>query len=105
MMTDRMLDDIEVFTLTTVNIFRKYIGFADINLCMPDEWQAFRFNFIEAYMTLAEHETQLVWFRKLFIIFSRYTYVNSFYRYVSERSKVSKVDADGEGARSKVNID
>jgi len=26
----------------------------------------------------------MVWFRKLFIVFSRYTYVNSFTRYIQE---------------------
>lgn len=108
-MSDSMLQDMEVYTLTTVNILRKYIGLVDINLCFVDEWQAFRFNFFEAYMTLAEHASQLVWFRKLFILFSRYTYVNSFYRYVQNKSKssISQAEADGEGQikKKKVNLD
>ena len=109
LMNERMMSDVEVFTLSTVHILRKYIGFVDINICLMDEWIAYRFNFIEAYMTLAEHATQLVWFRKLFIVFSRYTYVNSFYRYIQPSSKsYSAADADGEGghiAKKKVNID
>ena len=73
--------DLEVMTLTSVSILRKYLGIIDVNFIM-DEWQAWRFNVLEAYNTLAEHNSQLVWFRKLFVVFSRYTYVNSFYRYV-----------------------
>ncbi len=81
-MEKRLIEDIETLTLTTVNIFRKYIALADVNFVWIDEWSCFKFNFIEAYQTLALHETQMVWFRKLFIVFSRYTYVNSLMRYV-----------------------
>lgn len=118
-MTERMID-VEILTLNTVNVLRKYIAFADVNLTFADEWQAFRINAFEAYMTLAQHTTQLVWFRKLFIIFSRYTYVNSFTRYVqTDAAKKSintededdvdrVVDESGNGSKkkkTKVNID
>mmetsp|Transcript_16041 Transcript_16041/g.20305 ORF Transcript_16041/g.20305 Transcript_16041/m.20305 type:complete len:304 (-) Transcript_16041:207-1118(-) len=94
LMKHKLLADIEIFTLTTVMLFRKYIAIADVNFIFADEWQAFRLNFIEAYMTLAEHATQLVWFRKLFIVFSRYTYVNSFTRYISTDKARSQREAD-----------
>lgn len=81
LMKQRMID-VEVWTLTSVHLIRKYIGLADINFVWVDEWQCTRLNMVEAYLTLAEHASQLVWFRKLFIIFSRYTYLNSFIRYV-----------------------
>lgn len=51
-MTERMID-VEILTLNTVNVLRKYIAFADVNLTFADEWQAFRINAFEAYMTLA----------------------------------------------------
>ena len=79
---EKRLIDVEVMALSTVAIWRKFIGILDVNLLWQDEWHAFRYNFISAYRTLAQHESQLVWFRKLFIIFSRYTYINSFSRYV-----------------------
>ena len=81
LMVERKLVDIEVMTLTSVNIFRKYIGLFDANCLWLDEWQSFRLNACQAYANLARHESQMVWFRKLFVIFSRYTYVNSFTRY------------------------
>ena len=78
------LIDVELMTLTTVNLIRKYIGFIDILFVWITQWHAFRYNFLEAYQTLAEHETQLVWFRKIFIVISRYTYCNSFNRYLQK---------------------
>ena len=72
--------------MITVNLLRKYFGFLDILLIWITEWHAFRYNFYEAYQTLAEHESQLVWFRKFFIIFSRYTYANSFDRFYQKES-------------------
>ena len=74
--------DLEVLTLTSVHLVRKYISIADVNFVWTDEWHSFNYNCCEAYRTLAEHVTQLVWFRKFFIILSRYTYINSFKRYV-----------------------
>ena len=55
-MNDHMLE-LEVLTLTTVHILRKYIAIADVNFCFTDEWQCFRYNMIEAYRTLAEHQS------------------------------------------------
>jgi len=49
LMKEQLIEDLEVFTLSTVNVLRKYIAFADINLIVTDEWQAFRINVYEAY--------------------------------------------------------
>jgi len=54
---ERKLLDVEVMTLTTVNIFRKYIGLADVNFLWMDEWQCFRLNVCQAYANLARHES------------------------------------------------
>lgn len=54
LMTRKMVD-VEVMTLTSVNIFRKYIAFADVNFVYSDEWQAFRFNVCACYRNLAIH--------------------------------------------------
>ena len=111
----KKLVDVEVMTLSSVIWFRKFILIFDVNLIIMDEWQAFRYNVCEAYSTLAEHETQNVWFRKLFVLFSRYTYINSFTRYVQSHKSTSvpgstaeselTEDPSGNGNRKKVNID
>ena len=110
-MEKKMLD-VELMTLTTVHLVRKYIGILDVNFVWIDQWQAFRFDWIQAYKNLACHESQLVWFRKFFIIFSRYTYVNSFTRYVQKGAPKAagavtlKEDSVFNDKRmSKVNID
>ena len=70
-----------VLSLKTVNIVRKYISYADItNLELKD------FNFItfdprESFASLSLHWSQFVWFRKLFIMFSSYTFANSLVEY------------------------
>ena len=56
-MEKRLVEPIETMTLSTVNIFRKYIALADVNFVWIDEFSSFKFNFIEAYQTLALHET------------------------------------------------
>jgi len=56
LMAEKMID-IELLTLNSVNILRKYIAFADVNFTFMDEWQAFRINVCEAYMVLACHVT------------------------------------------------
>ena len=115
MMKQKLMLDVEIFTLTTVMLWRKYLALADVNFILTDEWQAYRLNVCEAYGVLSEHVTQNVWFRKLFIIFSRYTYINSFTRYVSssrstelpgEEGSSQSVDERGAAAKKKkVNID
>ena len=95
LMDKKMLSDLEVFTLSSVALFRKYISLADVNFCFPDEWHSFQYDPFWAYRTLAQHATQLVWFRKLFIVFSRYTFINSFKRYVQK---------GGQGAEPGLNL-
>ena len=56
LMKKKMLD-VEVLTLSTVHLIRKYIAIADVNFVWLDEWHAFGFNVCEAYKTLAEHVT------------------------------------------------
>ena len=45
MMEKKMLD-VELMTLTTVHLVRKYIGILDVNFVWIDQWQAFRFDWI-----------------------------------------------------------
>lgn len=85
--------EIKVFYLESTNIFRKYIGVLDIVYTYYDK--AFNntgdgscnveyvvvsscWNILITIKALTRHRSQLVWYRILFILFSRYTYVNSF---------------------------
>ena len=55
LMYKKMLPGVEVMTLTSVTLLRKYLGIIDISCVWTNEWHAFRYNFIEAYKTLALH--------------------------------------------------
>ncbi|KAI3495586.1 hypothetical protein L1887_37930 [Cichorium endivia] len=77
--------DIEAWELMSSNIIRKYSGPVDIWLsfwsannslkgqmhCLLNE-HPFR-----SYAAMSQHLSQWVWFRKLFVSFSSYTYVNT----------------------------
>lgn len=74
------MKDVCLYVLESTNIVRKYISFFDIPyssivnmttfICSPKEvWYAWK--------AMKCHKTQMVWFRKLYIIFSRYMYVNT----------------------------
>ena len=89
------------YTLTTVNFFRKFLGLLDIPYSLIEHyyyktnskytqstipkhdhpshiflyggWKSFRL----AHLAMQAHYSQYVWFRRLFIIFSRYAIMNS----------------------------
>ncbi|XP_057472073.1 uncharacterized protein LOC130760680 isoform X3 [Actinidia eriantha] len=77
--------DIEAWELVSTSILRKYSGPVDIWLsliyamyygngethCVLNE------NPRKSYMAMAQHRSQWIWFRKLFVLFSSYTYVNT----------------------------
>ena len=83
-------------TLSTVNVCRKYLSYGDIQNINPLEFNYFSFKPWVTFKALACHHTQFVWFRKLFIIFSRYTWVNSFRYYEHPNSKFRKKSVSGE---------
>ncbi|GMH13685.1 hypothetical protein Nepgr_015526 [Nepenthes gracilis] len=77
--------EIEAWELVTTNILRKYSGPIDIWLsmllailhqseevhCLLNEHP------FKSFRSMAQHSSQWVWFRKLFVSFSSYTYVNT----------------------------
>uniref|UniRef100_A0A6N2KCG3 N-acetylglucosaminylphosphatidylinositol deacetylase n=1 Tax=Salix viminalis TaxID=40686 RepID=A0A6N2KCG3_SALVM len=76
---------VEAWELTSTCIFRKYSGPVDIWLsmllplryadgmthCLLNEHPR------KSFHAMAEHSSQWIWFRKLFVSFSSYTYVNT----------------------------
>ena len=69
-----------IFALRTTNIARKYSGMLDVLLSSWDEpWlyctppDALRV----VWAAMSAHESQFVWFRRVFVVFSRYTFMNT----------------------------
>lgn len=79
---------IEAWELISTNIFRKYIGPMDIWLStwiQSSQQQESTYCLINgqpsrSYRAMAEHYSQWIWFRKLFVLFSSYTYMNTLHR-------------------------
>lgn len=77
--------DIEAWELISINIFRKYSGPVDIclSLIFAMFYQNGELHYLlnecpnKSYNAMAQHRSQWIWFRKLFVVFSSYTYVNT----------------------------
>jgi len=70
----------KVLTLESVNLFRKYISLFDlpISLLMSTNWSIVSWaDRSTVQKAMKQHVSQLVWFRKLYIAFSRYMMINS----------------------------
>nr|CAB3264864.1 N-acetylglucosaminyl-phosphatidylinositol de-N-acetylase-like [Phallusia mammillata] len=71
--------DLQAFSLESVFLPRKYIQVLDIFISLFYEWLdsdttlivASPADYYTAYNSMLKHQSQLVWFRKLFVIFSR----------------------------------
>ncbi|XP_055606938.1 N-acetylglucosaminyl-phosphatidylinositol de-N-acetylase [Uranotaenia lowii] len=70
----------KVLTLESINLCRKYASLLDlpITLLLSTNWAVLNWESRKAVQNaMALHRSQLVWFRKLYIIFSRYMVINS----------------------------
>jgi len=71
----------QAYTLQDVNCFRKYIGILDVPLSFLFSTFAYVSSCEEikqAQKAMSAHISQMVWFRKLYIKFSRYVIINDF---------------------------
>ena len=65
--------------LCTTLFTRKFLGLFDIPFSMIfSEYSIVNFNLIRVLSGMRAHRSQNVWYRILFVLFSRYTYVNTF---------------------------
>uniref|UniRef100_A0A914VKC9 N-acetylglucosaminylphosphatidylinositol deacetylase n=1 Tax=Plectus sambesii TaxID=2011161 RepID=A0A914VKC9_9BILA len=78
----------QVLVLETVNLLRKYSGLVDVwpsvessTFCYVSRWPAI----IRALAAMRHHWSQLVWFRLLYVLFSRYMVVNTLKRIAMDR--------------------
>uniref|UniRef100_A0A182T9E1 N-acetylglucosaminylphosphatidylinositol deacetylase n=1 Tax=Anopheles maculatus TaxID=74869 RepID=A0A182T9E1_9DIPT len=72
--------DCKVLTLETVNLCRKYLSIFDlpVTLLLSTNWVILSWRARRAVQNAMRlHNSQMVWFRKLYIIFSRYMVINS----------------------------
>ncbi|XP_071316802.1 N-acetylglucosaminyl-phosphatidylinositol de-N-acetylase isoform X2 [Trachinotus anak] len=80
--TGQVPNDCSLLSLVTVGLLRKYIAFLELPLswllssclCCIIGSQGYR----QAKAAMQCHRTQLLWFRYLYITFSRYMFVNTF---------------------------
>uniref|UniRef100_A0A1B6EWZ0 N-acetylglucosaminylphosphatidylinositol deacetylase n=1 Tax=Cuerna arida TaxID=1464854 RepID=A0A1B6EWZ0_9HEMI len=71
-----------VFVLDSLGLLRKYSSIMDCALTLITSQYVFILSPYEheiVKQALAKHKSQINWYRKLYMSFSRYTYVNSFY--------------------------
>ena len=81
----RRLMDVEAWALQTTGLLRKYAGLLDVVLSALLDRQRYLllFNplaFFFVFMAMRAHASQLLWFRYLFICFSRYSFMNTLTR-------------------------
>ena len=77
---------VKVFTLTTVPLLNKYMGPLSSPLAKLRAWLPWTGNnhtyvagfggYLTAFRAMYQHQSQLVWFRWLYVLFSRYMWVN-----------------------------
>ena len=70
--------DVPVYQLESTNILRKYIGLLDAYWSVRTDLIAVNVNSKLCWDAMNTHYSQFVWYRKLFVVFSRYAYLNTF---------------------------
>ena len=71
---------IKVYYLESVSLLRKYMGCLEFILTLLKTYSWHNFFWIDGYKCMSIHKSQFVWYRKLWVFFSRYTYINTYRR-------------------------
>jgi len=77
----KLPQDTRVYTLRSVNLVRKYSSILDLPmsfLLAPNAYTASLRDWLTLHRAMASHKSQYVWFRKLYMAFSRYNFINTF---------------------------
>ena len=77
MRTEEQYKAIKMFELETVNVVRKFIGLFDLIFSGTDRLVFLNNKFWVNWKAMMAHKSQFVWFRWIFLVFSRYVYINS----------------------------
>jgi N-acetylglucosaminylphosphatidylinositol deacetylase len=84
----------QILTLESVSLFRKYLSYADSIFCSTmTHLIYFAPSPLDSHRALTHHDSQYVWFRKLFVLFSRYTFINTLTSY-KLRADAGPVEGD-----------
>lgn len=76
----RSFTDCKILTLDSVNVLRKYMSVFDlvISLLLSTNWCILSWQNVNIVRrAMRQHKSQMLWFRKLYIIFSRYMVINT----------------------------
>lgn len=76
---------IKVFLLESVPVYRKYISFLDVLNIIRSPNVCISLNPTKIYLAMLQHRSQLIWFRYLYIIFSRYIFINTYKKLNKEK--------------------
>jgi len=55
---------------------RKYTGFLEIIFALLRDFSWVNLNVFEGYKAMSVHKSQFVWYRKLWVFLSQYSYIN-----------------------------
>ncbi|KAL6463860.1 hypothetical protein MHYP_G00282510 [Metynnis hypsauchen] len=90
----RIPEGCRVLTLHTISILRKYLSILElpISWLLPSSFCCVigRDEYKRAKEAMLRHRSQLLWFRRLYILFSRYMFINTF-RAVAVETKHVKI--------------
>lgn len=84
----KYIQGVTIYSLISTRIWRKYISFLDLPISWMQHWftsgdQMLVLSSFDEYRltrrALNKHASQMVWFRKLYSLFSRYMFVNTFH--------------------------
>lgn len=95
--------DCRVYTLRTVNLLRKYSSVLDVPASFLMASVAYTASLGEWRLLLRAmraHSSQFVWFRKLYMLFSRYTLINTFDEIKPHPHQGPQGGSGGGGARA-----
>ncbi|KAF0719201.1 Aste57867_1203 [Aphanomyces stellatus] len=81
------LRKVHAYVLDSTSIWRKYIGLLDVLFVAPSSGVVVAIAPWVNHQVMALHASQFVWFRRLFVIFSRYTFVNTLSRLAATETK------------------
>jgi len=73
---------VEAYELESTNVVRKYLGVVDLPVSLVlAKWTGalicININPLLSYRAMQAHHSQFVWYRQLFVLFSRFTTINT----------------------------
>lgn len=75
-----VMTDINRFQLQSTSFIRKYLGLLDLPFSGLSTFPVVNLNPFATWRAMEVHRSQFVWYRRLFVLFSRYGYLNTLER-------------------------